>query len=252
MVGPETLARALEPLTADLGAIFGARLRSVVVYDTPGAGPAAGRDPGSPPDEAFDPGPALHTLVLVDRLGAEDLEACARRAPGWRRRQIAAPLLLTVVEFERSLDAFPLEYGEIIARHVLVSGEDLVGRAKVVPEDLRRACEVQAKSHLLHLREGYLESGGEAARVAELVAASARPFEALLGHVARLQGAKARTREELAQHAAEAIGLAAPVVARVIGLLHPGDLTPSEAARLFPAYLEASERLATFVDGWTC
>jgi hypothetical protein len=42
------------------------------------------------------------------------------------------------------------------------------------------------------------------------------------------------------------------VVARVVGLLHPNDLAPSEATRLFPAYLEASERLATFVDGWTC
>ena len=55
-------------------------------------------------------------------------------------------------------------------------------------EDLRRACETQIKSHLVHLREGFIESGGRPQAIADLVAASAPAFAALLRNVARLNG----------------------------------------------------------------
>src|SRR5690242_21130273 len=32
-------------------------------------------------------------------------------------------------------------------------------RSEVDPADLRRACEVEARGHLLHLREGYIAAG---------------------------------------------------------------------------------------------
>jgi hypothetical protein len=257
MMGPDGLRQALEPLTADLRAVFGSRLRSVVVYGSHGSDGIANTataTAGAPPDAGhdFDPGPTLHTLVLVDRLVTDVLTACAARAQGWHRQHLATPLLLSVTEFERSLDAFPLEYGEIIAHHVVLLGENPFEHARVAPEDVRRACEVQAKSHLVHLREAYIEAAGDASAVAALIAASARPFEALLRNIAHLQGAHARSRDDVAGHAEQVMGIAAPVVRRVIGLLHPNDLSPSDAMRLFPPYLEAVERLATFVDEWAC
>jgi hypothetical protein len=93
--------------------------------------------------------------------------------PAWRRERLATPLILPEDEFRRSLDAFPLEFGEIVRVHERVFGDDPFAGIAVTREDLRRACETQIKSHLLHLREGYLESGGRPEAVAELVAASA-------------------------------------------------------------------------------
>ena len=59
----------------------------------------------------------------------------------------------------------------------------------VDPADLRRACEVQARSHLLHLREGFLETRGQRRRARRCsIVRSAAPFAALLTSVARLQG----------------------------------------------------------------
>ena len=49
---------------------------------------------------------------------------------------------------------FPLEFGDILARHVTLAGTDPFQGAHVPSEDLRRACEVQAKSHLIHLARG--------------------------------------------------------------------------------------------------
>ena len=243
------LKQALDPLVTDLRAIFGGRLRSLVAYGTHGSG-IGGAAPDGSAAPSFDPGPTLHTLVLVDSLTYADLAACAHRHGVWKTAHYATPLVMPLGEFERSLDAFPLEYGEILHHHVVIAGEDPFDRASVRPEDIRRACEMQAKSHLVHLREGYMETGGDPAALVGLIAASARPFESLLRNIAHLQGSHVRSREDLARHAEQAIGLHAPVIHRVIALLHPADLPPAEAVRIFPDYLAIVERLATYVDEW--
>ena len=91
--------------------------------------------------------------------------------PDWLR-----PSILAAHEFERSLDAFPLEFGAIVADHVVVAGENPFVASTVEAADVRRACEVQARSHLLHLRQGYLEAGGNPDALAVLIVGSAAPF----------------------------------------------------------------------------
>ena len=70
-------------------------------------------------------------------------------------------------EFRTSLDAFPLEYGEIIRAHQRVFGNDPFDGVAIAAADLRRACETQIKSHLVHLREGFIEAGGEPSDIAD-------------------------------------------------------------------------------------
>ena len=152
-----------ESLVADLQRVFGTRLQSVIAYSV--AGTSRENEP-------------LRTLALVERLTFEDLVACAPHVDRWDRIGIAVPLLLTREEFFRSLDVFPLEYGEIIARHVLVSGHNPFADARVADADLRRGCELQAKSHLIHLRESFLETGTDPRQVNRLIAASAAQFRA--------------------------------------------------------------------------
>src|SRR5215216_2219067 len=152
-------------LVSDLRNVFGDRLRSVVAY-----GPHLEGQTTAP----------LTCLALVGSLTAADLEGCARRAAGWHRAAVATPLILPEDEFRRSLDAFPLEYGEIIRAHRRLFGSDPFAGVAIAAEDLRRACEAQVKSHLVHLREGYIEAGGHPSRIAELVRASAPGFAALL------------------------------------------------------------------------
>ena len=64
-------------------------------------------------------------------------------------------------ELRRALDAFPLELSEIIATRRVVAGHDLFADIVVPKQELRRACEVQARGHVLHLREGYIEAAGD-------------------------------------------------------------------------------------------
>ena len=222
-------------LVADLTHIFAARLRSVVAY-----GAALDGDEESP----------LTCLALVESLGTSDLEACARMAPHWERRQLATPLILPDEEFRRSLDAFPLEYGEILRAHERLFGADPFAGVSISREDLRRACETQIKSHLLHLREGFIEAGGRPQAIAELVTTSAPAFAALLRTVARLDGGTATDRAGATRDGARAAGLTDGVVSDLIALERRPAIPTTDAARLFPEYLAAVEQLARAVDRW--
>src|SRR4051812_32024545 len=183
-------------LVAALHDIFGNRLRSVVAY-------------------GLDTSEAVASLVLVSSLTIGDLEACAARAHGWKRGGLAIPLLLPDEEFRRSLDAFPLEYAEIVRAHEVLFGTSPFDGVTIERSDLRRACETQIKSHLVHLREGFVEAGGTPRATAELVRASAPAFGALLRNIARLNGSAARDRTVATRDGARAAQLPDTVVSDI-------------------------------------
>ena len=226
---------AAKSLAADLRTVFGDRLRSVVAY-----GPHLEGDADAP----------LSCLALVASLTAEDLQGCAALAPRWARAQVATPLILPESEFRRSLDVFPLEYGEIIRAHDRVFGDDPFAGVAISPDDLRRACETQIKSHLVHLREAFIESGGKPGAVASLVKASAPAFTALLRNVARLTGVLTSDRADATRLGARAAQISEHLVADLLSLEHSRGIVAVDSARLFPEYLAASEQLANAVDTW--
>ena len=190
-----------DTLAAQLMDVFGPRLKMVAAF-------------GSEPN----------TCAILDTLTVEDLDKCAALTPGWRRLGLGPPLLIVRDELARALDAFPLEFNEIIATRRLIIGTDLFEGMTVPAEDLRRACEVQARGHLVHLREGYIEAAGDQKAVDRLVSASAVPFRALLSNVARLDGS---------------------TVDEVMRKLEMSYLTQG-----FPESLRAAKRLVEYVDQW--
>lgn len=223
--------RPLAGLVDDLQRIFQKRLVAVVSYERHAPGPAA-------------------SLALVDALGADDLSACAARAHAWREAGVGTPLLVTRAELARSLDAFPIEFGEILDAHAVVFGSDPFEGIAIHTADLRRACEVQARSHLLHLRENFVEGGGRSAEVRQLVADSAPALAALLRRLARLDGRRLDRQADIGAFAASRCGIDARVVGDVLALADTSEHGTIDALRLFPAYLSAVERLVEFVDAW--
>ena len=214
----------------DLQHIFGERLQAVVAYGRPDADPAP-------------------CLALVRDITANDLDECASRVQSWHRAGCATPLLLTKDEFAGSLDAFPIEYGEILETHRLLYGVNPFPSLTIKIEDLRRECETLVKSHLVHLRENYIECRGRQNAIAELVAEAAPHFALILRRLARLDGAEAATNADLSRWAARRPALDARVVGDVLALAgqQPGGV---DAVRLYPAYLLAVGQLWSFIDRW--
>ena len=215
------LSAAFAELASDLRRVCGDRLRSLVAYGD---------------FSETDNGEGAHALALVEWLAFPDLAKCVPLAARWRRLGLATPLLLAPEEFRRSLDVFPIEYGEIVARHVVIAGGNPFSGVTVSDADLRRACERQAKSHLIHLREGFLETGGTPAAVAQLIAASAPAFRSLL-----------LSLEQLEPGAAREAGVAVDLPREVASA---ADATIADPSALLARYIAAVERLWHYVDRW--
>jgi hypothetical protein len=203
---------ALQTLEKDIREIFGSRLQSLVRYGAKAK--------------------LVHALVVADSLTADDLRACARRVSAWHDEGLATPLLVPASELGRSLDVFPFELSAIVGDHTVLAGRNPFEGLRVEPNDLRWACEVQARSHLLHLREGFVEARGRDDALSVLIVRSAPAWASVLENMTRLENKPA----------------AADEVTKLVGVKESSN---DEAARIFPTYLEAVERLTKQVDGWS-
>lgn len=240
---------AVRTLDTELREVFGSRVQSLVVYGIHAREAEhhqAGGEHG-PGHHAVAP---VHTLAVVDSVGSDDLRACATRMNKWRDAGLATPLLLASDEFARSLDVFPFELNAILADHLLVSGRNPFEGLRVEADDLRRACEVQARGHLLHLRQAFIETQGRADALAVLIARAAPAWASLLQNVARLDGQSTHDPAAAARHIERALSVTNGVE-EVVKLVGVPELPSADALRIFPAYLDASERLASYVDRWS-
>ncbi len=231
---------ALDALARDLERVFGARFESLVAY------------------AAHEGDDTVHSLALVEGLTFQDLAACLPLADMWHRRELAVPLMLSRGELRRTLDIFPLEYAAIIATHTVVRGSNPFDGMRVDADDLRRACEAQAKSHLIHLREAFLESHGDGTAIARLIARSAAPFRALLTNIARLPGdpsadadaTASLSDDSLARMAETRMGVPGALVREVLSASTAGQSTIADPTALLSRYVDAAQRVWDFVDRW--
>jgi hypothetical protein len=217
-----TARRAFDRMAADFSRVFGARFEALVAYA---------------PDRG---------AAFASRIEAADLDALSMLTEVWHRSGLATPLVLTSDEFRRSLDAFPLEYQAILDRHVVISGTPPFAGAVVPREELRRACETQAKGHLVQLRQIWLDAAGHSDELAHRIAASALPLRVLLSHVALLNG---REGADANQFASEVLPAHAELVRDVLALEHTDAGALAMVPRL-PLYLAACEAIWELVDQW--
>jgi hypothetical protein len=244
------ISDAVHGLERELQRIFGTRLQSLAIYGQRAHAPRGNGD-GHAAGAHGHAAPPTRTLAVVESLTTDDLRACATLVEAWHGAGLATPLLVAAGEFEQSLDAFPLEFGAILADHVVVSGRGPFDLLSVDPADVRRACEVQARSHLIHLREGFLETRGRGDALAVLIVQSAAAFAGLISSIARLEGRDAGEPGAEGRHVERELTLAAGSVTEVTALVGVHEISSAEGERIFPRYLDAVQRLVAYVDGWS-
>ncbi len=218
--------------SAELVPLAGAALKSLVLY-----GSAAGA--GFRPDRSD-----VNLAIVLEPLEFVDLQRIAQWWARWRRHRVAAPLVLSLVEIERSRDVFPLELLDIRTRHRTLAGTEVFDGLVVCAEAIRLECEREAKGKLLRLRGLYLELAGSARDLQSLMLDSQKTFL----HVIR--GLLYLRSEPWTGHGAEVVrtferryGCALPILAA----LGEHEVTGPIAER-FGAYLAEVEALATIAD----
>jgi hypothetical protein len=224
----EILAEA----AAELAALGGDAVKTLVVY-----GSAAGA--GFRPERSD-----VNLAAVLEPLEFVHLQRIAQWWTRWRRHRVAAPLVLSLTELERSRDVFPLELLDIQARHRTLAGAELFADLVVDPEAVRAECEREAKGKLLRLRALYLELAGSTRDLHALMLDSRKTFLHVVRGLLYLRGVP------WSGHGAEVVraferhfACALPVLAALEEHQPAGPV-----AERFGAYLDEIELLATVAD----
>ena len=235
---PERPEEIFEEMTADYVKVFGDDLVSMILY-----GSAAGGE--------YRPGRSdLNFLVVLTESGIERLDRAFKTVDRWRRRYVAVPLFVTEAYVQSSLDVFPIEYLDMQRRHRTVHGPDVLEGLTFDPEHVRLQCEREIKGKLLLLREGFLETGGKARGLRELIAQSLPAFSAIFKALLYLQGEEIPARKgDVLQRGSKAFGLDAAVF-EALASVREGRSKPDgdSLQRLVKDYLREVRKLAIFVD----
>lgn len=217
-------------LTDRLRAACGARLRSVILYGSAVAGDFTRKRSD------------YNVLVVLDRIGIDELKALAKATHPWVKAGNPPPVLFTADRLERSAHVFPIEIADIKSSHQVLFGEDAVASLEVDDGNLRWQLESELESKLIALRERYLLTRGRRHNVVELLIQSLTAFLVLFRAALRLYQRdvpthKIDTLTALAQHISFDVG---PF--QTVERLKEGQKVPGIVAdELFTRYLRTTE-----------
>ena len=229
----------LDELVTQLRAAYGARLSSVVLY-----GSAAGGDHIKDRSD-------YNVLVLLESLdNAQSFVAASAVARAWRESGNPPPMTMTLDEWRRSSDIFPMEYADILERNRVLHGSPPFEGISVDRADLRLQLEQQVMGKLLQLRQGALLAGTDGKRQSELVAASLSTMMVLFRAVLRLNGeTPTGDSAKTATRVGELAGFDPAPFARAVRHVHGAEkLSSDQAAQALSGYLGAIERLSRYLD----
>src|ERR687895_411687 len=229
---------SLDELVAQLRAAFGAGLKSVVLYGSAASG------------EHIPKQSDYNVLVLVDALDVSRLDAVGAVVRAWSEAGNPPPFTLTLDEWRRSADIFPMEYADIQERHRVLHGTTPFDGVRVAPGDLRRQLESEAMGKLLHLRQGVLAAGGDGRRQLELLEASKSAILVLLRATVRLHGETPPTDTvELCRQVGRLAGLDPQPFIRVVRHARGEEKVKAADARsLLTEYVRGVQQLVSHID----
>ena len=233
----------LDELVRQLRAAYKERLASVVLY-----GSAAGGD-HIPKRSDY------NVLVLLEstdsaRPDSSSAVAASAVARAWREAGNPPPMTMSLEEWRRSADIFPMEYADILERNRVLHGDPPFAGISVSNADLRLQLEHQVMGKLLQLRQGALLAGTDAKRQTELVAASLSTMMVLFRAVMRLHGERPPADNvATATRVGALAGFDPAPFLRAVRHVH-GDQTLSgtEAGQVLSGYVAAIEQLSRHLD----
>jgi hypothetical protein len=228
----------LDDLVTQLQAAYGSHLSTVVLYGSAAAG------------EHIPKQSDYNVLVLLDQIDPATLAASSAVAQAWSNAGNPPPMTMTLGEWQRSSDVFPMEYADILDRHRVLYGRPPFDGISVSRENLRLQLEQQVLGKLLQLRQGALLAGTDGKRQLELITASLSTMMVLFRAVLRLHGETPEgDNVKLAQRVAALAGLdATPFERAVRHVRGEAKLSSSDAGSVLAAYLTGIERLNAYLD----
>ena len=124
----------------------------------------------------------LNVLCILERAGAEELEALHDAAVGWERKKFPAPQIFTLNELRASADIFAIELLDMKAHHKMIYGEDFFAELAVPMQLHRLQVERELRTNWVKLRQGVLLAPQKDQVLMRLMDASVSTFVTLFRH----------------------------------------------------------------------
>jgi predicted nucleotidyltransferase len=228
----------LDELVSQLRKAYGDELVTVVLYGSAAAG------------EHIAKRSDYNVLVIVRSLALDRLRAEAAVARAWRVAGNPPPLTLTMEEWLRSADIFPMEYADILERHRALYGTPPFGGIKVDPEHLRLQVEHEAMGALIQFRQGILAAGGVERELVELLASSLSTIMVIFRAVIRLHGAAPTTDYTLlSRDVGQRAGLDPEPFVRVVRHVKgEARIAPNAVGDVLAGYISGLQALVAHLD----
>jgi len=225
-------------ITRQFQGVFGKDLQSMVLY---GSGASAAYAPGQSD---------LNFLVIIAEEGMRNLKRLHDLIGGWQKRRITPPLIMSKAFLANALDVYPIEFLTMQAQHVSVYGDDPLSALTFDRTCMRLQLEREIKGKLLHLRQGYLDSEGQAKKLRNLIKISFVAFLSLFAAILYLKGKSIPSaRHALIRDACALTGIDGDVFIRCLEIKEETSKHDSKmVVSLFDQYLGEIVKMDCFVD----
>jgi hypothetical protein len=227
----------LDELVKQLHAVHGAGLQAVVLY-----GSAAS-------DEAIQGHSDQNVLVIVRAIDLGTLRSLGQTVRAWQEAGNPPPLTLTLDEWHRSADIFPMEYADILERHRVLDGTLPLEGIHIDLAHLRLQTEQEAMGKLLRLRRGVMMAGTDTGRQSELLRASFSALLVIFRAVLRLHGVRP-SRDALAviRELSSHTGIDGTSFERVWDLVRGTAAGERDTETLLSGYVRGMDALVQHLD----
>ena len=227
---PDEMQKLLQTYVKEVKGAFGDQLEGLLLY-------------GSAVRGEFLRGRSnLNILLLFSSYDSAILKQYSVLHRRWSKEQIVVPLFLTEEELRMTAAVFPLEFLEIQEQHRVLDGRDPFIGFHVKTDRLREAVVQGFTSHILRLRQRYVEGGGSDEATTILLPLSITSTIPLLRGVRRLLGrAPLSHSDAVISDVGEQLNLDLQGLLDA-WLLKRGQISPGphEVPRLFDRYLHAT------------
>jgi predicted nucleotidyltransferase len=192
----------------------------------------------------------INSIFVLKTMDLKFIELLAPFGKKYRRKGVAAPLVMTPDYISTSLDVFPIEFADCKLIHQTVFGEDIFKDLEISMADLRQQCEREIKSKLIGLRQSYISSLGDRRMLTERFANSIAGFMPLFRGIIWLMGKERPVgKDQVISELSASTGINTDVFRKILDVKRQKRiLTNDEMKTFFEEYYEATEKIGKVID----
>jgi hypothetical protein len=192
----------------------------------------------------------INSIFVLKEMDLKSVQLIAPLGKKYRKRGVAAPLIMTPEYITRSLDVFPIEFLDFKLIHETVFGDDILQDIEITTVDLRRQCEREIKTKLIGLRQGYISSQGNRQILTELLVRSIAGYMPLFRGIVFLMGKEPPIRKhEVISMLSASTDINTDIFGKILDIKRKKrKVSKDELNTVFEEYYTATEKIAKVID----